>query len=405
MANPGEQEHRKRVLRELNSFIVDGSSEDAIDVNDEVTDTEWFFLVSMTHSFGRDDGVLGKAYFSGSPMWLACVGISGSTRERVVQAGGFGIQTMVCFPVMGGVVELGSTEIIHQNVDIENKVRFLFPFDIGTSTAATTTSVQISSVTETKTEHNDPDSYNKEVNLSSYGVNPAPAMMDPMTNFGLYDNTQDEMYLSFEAELKQHPENSVVALDNDNEEEVQVPRPKKKRGRKPANGRKEPLNHVEAERQRREKLNLKFDALRSVVPNASKIGKAALIGDAITHINHLTSKTHVLESDNHRLKCQLENSSIISGARTAMVGGGGGGGVDIDVEVINGEGSIRARCEKKNHPAARLMVALMQMDIDVIHATMSVVKDTMIQKVIIRMSERKQLTKEQLTSVLLSKLR
>jgi transcription factor MYC2 len=49
------------------------------------------------------------------------------------------------------------------------------------------------------------------------------------------------------------------------------PRPPRKRGRKPANDREEPLNHVQAERQRREKLNQRFYALRAVVPNVSKV--------------------------------------------------------------------------------------------------------------------------------------
>lgn len=49
------------------------------------------------------------------------------------------------------------------------------------------------------------------------------------------------------------------------------PKPPRKRGRKPANDREEPLNHVQAERQRREKLNQRFYGLRSVVPNVSKV--------------------------------------------------------------------------------------------------------------------------------------
>ena len=38
----------------------------------------------------------------------------------------------------------------------------------------------------------------------------------------------------------------------------------RKIGRKSANGKEVPLNHVEAERQRREKLNQRFYALRAV---------------------------------------------------------------------------------------------------------------------------------------------
>lgn len=52
---------------------------------------------------------------------------------------------------------------------------------------------------------------------------------------------------------------------------VEAPKLPRKRGRKPANDREEPLNHVQAERQRREKLNKRFYALRAVVPNVSKV--------------------------------------------------------------------------------------------------------------------------------------
>ncbi|KAJ0970786.1 hypothetical protein J5N97_018745 [Dioscorea zingiberensis] len=44
-ASAAEQEHRKRVLRELNSLVAGGSSSPDEVVEEEVTDTEWFFLV------------------------------------------------------------------------------------------------------------------------------------------------------------------------------------------------------------------------------------------------------------------------------------------------------------------------------------------------------------------------
>ena len=56
----------------------------------------------------------------------------------------------------------------------------------------------------------------------------------------------DSEHSDFEASVKEVDSCILVA------EPEKRPR---KRGRKPANGREEPLNHVEAERQRREKLN------------------------------------------------------------------------------------------------------------------------------------------------------
>lgn len=68
-----------------------------------------------------------------------------------------------------------------------------------------------------------------------------------------------------EAEISFKESNAVeFSLDVDT-------KPPRKRGRKPANDREEPLSHVQAERQRREKLNQRFYALRAVVPNVSKV--------------------------------------------------------------------------------------------------------------------------------------
>ncbi|KAJ4959747.1 hypothetical protein NE237_019657 [Protea cynaroides] len=66
-----EQEHRKKVLRELNSLIsgAPASADDAI--NEKVTDTEWFFLVSMTQSFVDGGGLSSQAFFNSMSIWLA----------------------------------------------------------------------------------------------------------------------------------------------------------------------------------------------------------------------------------------------------------------------------------------------------------------------------------------------
>ncbi|TQD83222.1 hypothetical protein C1H46_031224 [Malus baccata] len=59
LPDTAEQEYRKKILRDLNSLIsgVDTSADDDT-VDQEVTDTEWFFLVSMTQSFVNGGGLL-----------------------------------------------------------------------------------------------------------------------------------------------------------------------------------------------------------------------------------------------------------------------------------------------------------------------------------------------------------
>jgi len=185
---------------------------------------------------------------------------------------------------------------------------------------------------------------------------------------------------------------------------VEEKRPKK-RGRKPADGRDEPLNHVEAERQRREKLNQRFYALRAVVPNVSKMDKASLLGDAISYINELRSKMQTLEIDNENLQSSLhsvKNKTVNRLSAASNATKSCPGLLDVDVRIVDRDAMIRIQCSKKNHPAARLMSALMDLDLEVSYASLSVVKDTMVQRVTIRMNNRI-LTKESLTAILISK--
>ncbi|KAF5191677.1 transcription factor MYC2-like [Thalictrum thalictroides] len=123
-----EQEHRKRVLRELSSLIPGGvvTTDDAVE---EVTDTEWFFLVSMTQSFINGGGLPGQAFYSSVPVWIAGHDrLAASVCIRAKQALELGLQTVVCIPLTDGVVEFGSTDLIFQSSDLMIKVRVLFNF-------------------------------------------------------------------------------------------------------------------------------------------------------------------------------------------------------------------------------------------------------------------------------------
>nr|XP_011468569.1 PREDICTED: transcription factor MYC2-like [Fragaria vesca subsp. vesca] len=105
-----EQEYRKKVLRDLNSLIsgADTSADNAV-IDHEVTDAEWFFLVSMTQNFVNGSGLPSQAFFHSNPVWVAMQDrLAASSCERARQGQVFGLQTMVCVPTTNDVVELGS---------------------------------------------------------------------------------------------------------------------------------------------------------------------------------------------------------------------------------------------------------------------------------------------------------
>lgn len=200
----------------------------------------------------------------------------------------------------------------------------------------------------------------------------------------------------------------------------------RKRGRKPANGREEPLNHVEAERQRREKLNQRFYALRAVVPNVSKMDKASLLGDAVSYINELQSRVQDIESEKKELQAQIEatkkesssSHSAFSGTNLGFIKDQSGSSqkpdvkrfgtkecsaLDLEVRILGPDAMIRIQSAKKNHPAARLMTSLQDLELEVHHASVSTVDELMLQNVIVKLPSSLY-TEEQLNAILLKKL-
>ncbi|KAG7616406.1 Transcription factor MYC4 [Arabidopsis thaliana] len=447
-ASAAEQEHRKRVIRELNSLIsggVGGGGDEAGD--EEVTDTEWFFLVSMTQSFVNGTGLPGQAFSNSDTIWLSgSNALAGSNCERARQGQIYGLQTMVCVATENGVVELGSSEIILQSSDLVDKVDTFFNFNNGGGEfgswafnlnpdqgendpglwisepngveSGLVAAPVMNNGGNDSTSNSDSQPISKPCNGSSV-ENPNPKVLKSceMVSFknGIENGQEEdssnkkrspvsnneEGMLSFTSVLpcdSNHSdlEASVAKEAESNRIVVEPEKKPRKRGRKPANGREEPLNHVEAERQRREKLNQRFYSLRAVVPNVSKMDKASLLGDAISYINELKSKLQKAESDKEELQKQIDVMNKEAGNAKSSVKDrkclNQESGVliemEVDVKIIGWDAMIRIQCSKRNHPGAKFMEALKELDLEVNHASLSVVNDLMIQQATVKMGNQ-----------------
>lgn len=194
----------------------------------------------------------------------------------------------------------------------------------------------------------------------------------------------------------------------------------RKRGRKPANGREEPLNHVEAERQRREKMNQRFYALRAVVPNVSKMDKASVLADATAWIEQLRAKVQDLEIGNKNLIARLggENIEELDDAsddkdavHTTLAAASPSksstsvvcphGRITINVRFLVGqEAIIRVESSRENYPIAKMMVALEDLELEVHHSTVAMVQGMQCQTFVVMKKRSERMTEEQLMALL-----
>ncbi|KAK7389760.1 hypothetical protein VNO78_25053 [Psophocarpus tetragonolobus] len=339
---------------------------------EEVKDAEWFYVMSLTQTFSIDNGscssLPGKSLALGSVLWLKeKKELQLYNCERSKEATEHGIQTLICIPTQNGVVEMGSYDSIKQNWNLVQHVKSLFvppPDPLGVLDRG----ISLSGLQPTKKQK-----------LSSY-------------------------------------------VDSEHSDSDCPPPLPKKRGRKPILGRdKTPINHVEAERQRREKLNHRFYALRAVVPNVSRMDKASLLSDAVSYITQLKAKIHSLESQHHpNQKVKPETADTLDNQSTATTttttastivdqdqhhhhGRPSSFALEVHVKIVGPDAMVRVQSENVNHPVARLMSALRDLHFQLHHASISCVNDLMLQDVVIKLPNGIR-TEEALKSAILLRL-
>ncbi|GFQ00570.1 transcription factor bhlh13 [Phtheirospermum japonicum] len=392
LQDESQQRMRKIVLQKLD-VSFGGSDEDSYAFGlDKVTDVEMFFLASMYFLFPKFKGGPGKCFGSNRPVWLSDVLKSSSVDYcvRSFLAKSAGMQTIVLVPTDVGVVELGSVRRVPENLELLRVIMSSFSTKRNGEGPAPSLVVGNHAQLQVAPKIFGHDIYSGRTQIEEkiavekfhglawmqYGSNlelrkpveihnpetPARNLVNGAREEYRFNNFQHQsparMQIDFAGPTAKPVTSKPQSVESEHSDvevscaEAHDNRPRK-RGRKPANGRAGPQNHVEAERQRREKLNQRFYALRAVVPNISKMDKASLLGDAIAYITELQKKLSDMESEEAK-------------PSTGVVGRAGS--PSIDIQAGRDEVTLNMRCPLDSHPAAGVVRAIKNAGADIVEA-------------------------------------
>ncbi|KAG2713558.1 hypothetical protein I3760_04G182000 [Carya illinoinensis] len=256
----------KLVLQKLHASFGGSDEENFAASLAGVLAVEMFYLTSMYFTFRCDSSNcgLGELYAFGKSIWVSDMP---SCLDHYQQRS---------FLASWLVVELGSIKAVPEEQNIVDMVKTTFGESNSVHLGGTKSrSVNINF--SPKVEH-DVGFISKTFKVQAIGTN---HVYGNSSNGCQGDDNEEKGFpqLNQMAVGAFNPQNVVSSLEMSRDELSSQPdeRKPRKRGRKPANGREEPLNHVEAERQRREKLNQRFYALRAmkikVLETEKELGK------------------------------------------------------------------------------------------------------------------------------------
>ncbi|XP_058197863.1 transcription factor BHLH42 isoform X2 [Rhododendron vialii] len=124
---------RSQQLRELYDSLSAGESNQqtrrpcAALSPEDLTESEWFYLMCVSFSFSPGVGLPGKAYAKRQHVWLTGANeVDSKVFSRAILAKSARIQTVLCIPLLDGVVEFGTTERVQEDVGLVQQVKSFF---------------------------------------------------------------------------------------------------------------------------------------------------------------------------------------------------------------------------------------------------------------------------------------
>ncbi|KAL4355169.1 hypothetical protein GQ457_06G029370 [Hibiscus cannabinus] len=124
---------RSQQLRELYESLSAGETDQPVRrpcaalSPEDLTESEWFYLMCVSFSFPSGVGLPGKAYARRQHVWLTGASeVDSKTFSRAILAKSARIQTVLCIPALDGVVELGTTEKVQEDLELVQHVKTFF---------------------------------------------------------------------------------------------------------------------------------------------------------------------------------------------------------------------------------------------------------------------------------------
>ncbi|KAJ9543292.1 hypothetical protein OSB04_022999 [Centaurea solstitialis] len=97
---------------------------------EDLTESEWYYLMCVSFSFPPGLGLVGEAYTKHQHQWLTRANeVHSKLFSRAILAKSANIQTVICIPLLNGVVELGTTKKVKESTQFVRHVKSYFTVD------------------------------------------------------------------------------------------------------------------------------------------------------------------------------------------------------------------------------------------------------------------------------------
>ncbi|KAL6652251.1 hypothetical protein ACP70R_011176 [Stipagrostis hirtigluma subsp. patula] len=370
----GERDHRTAPPRPAASL----SPED-------LGDTEWYYVVCMTYAFRPGQGLPGKSFARNEPVWQCNAHLSDNkTFPRALLAKSASIQTIVCLPLMGGVLELGTTDSVTEEPGLVSRATASFweqQFPARTEEPSSSPSAdetgEANTIVFEDIDHTAMEAMiaegdelgeaecrsNASLEHITKEIDEFYSLCEELDVQSLDDNwimdgsfevpaspqptpvptTDDDDAAVLRAPVDgSHRGSSFTAWTRSDSDEVAVPvivgEPQKLlkkvvsggawtnnggggTARAAAQESGGVKNHVMSERRRREKLNEMFLMLKSLVPSIHKVDKASILAETIAYLKELEQRVKELESSRELTSHSAKTTGLSRGRDSVEITG------------------------------------------------------------------------------------